>query len=484
MDKKVLSNYFYNVLYQIAKNALSIIIVPYVMGTLGESVLGVSDFASNIASWFILFGILGINVYGNREIAKVRDDKQKLSKVFFEILLMQVSNMSIALVAYFLFSKSSGFSNITIYYLTCISIVANAIDISWFFFGIENFKIVSIRNIVIKVLGVAMIMLFVKKPSDLWKYVVINGCGDLLGNIAMYFGLRNRIEKVRINIIDAYKNHFVQTFILFVPTIASSIYNLLDQTMLGFIIEDKGEVALYKTAHSFVKIFLYFTTSLGAVLLPRIANTFYKDHDYSKVSTYINTSLKYTLLIAIPMTFGFFFVSPYFIPWYLPNQLQIIKLIQFSCPIITLISISNVFGYQFLIPTGHNKQYSTSLVIGACTNAIANAISIPKFYGIGAAVGSVIAEFMVMFTQLLYARNRIKVNIFANLFKYLLSSVAMSIIVVVIGSVFGSSVVVNLVQAVLGVVTYVVVLLLLKEEMVISLKNRVFSKIQISHKNV
>lgn len=476
MDKKIVSNYIYNILYQIAKNVLSIVIVPYVLGTLGESVLGISDFASNIASWFILFGVLGVNIYGNREIAKVRDDKEKLSRTFFEILFMQICNMAIALLFFALYSKYLVTNNNIIYYLTCLTIIANAIDISWFYFGVEYFKIVSIRNIVIKALGVALIMLFVKKPEDLWLYVVINAGGDLLGNIAMFFGLKNYIHKTSFSIKEAYKHHFISTFILFIPTIANNVYNLLDQTMLGFLIEDKGEVALYKTAHSFVKMFLYFTTSLGAAMLPRIANTFYKEKDYTEVNNYINKSFKYTLCIAIPMMCGFFFVAPYFVPWYLPKQQSIILLIQVSCPIILLISISNVLGYQFLIPTGHNKEYTISLVIGAVTNAIANYILIPRYYGVGAAIGSVIAEFVVMFTQFIFVKGKLILHVFKNFIKYVIAAALMSFIVVILGNYLGPSIITNIFQALLGMATYAITLIILKEEIIKNIIDKVLNK--------
>ena len=476
MDKKVIINYIYNILYQVAKNVLSIVIVPYVLGTLGESVLGISDFASNIASWFILFGVLGVNIYGNREIAKVRDDQRQLSITFFEILFMQLLNMTIALIFFVLYSRYLVSQNNLIYYLTCLTIVANAIDISWFYFGVEYFKIVSIRNIVIKVLGVVLIMALVKGPEDLWLYVVINGAGDLLGNLVMFIGLKKYLIKVPFSIVDAYKHHFIATFILFIPTIANNVYNLLDQTMLGFLIEDKGEVALYKTAHSFVKMFLYFTTSLGAAMLPRIANTFYKDNNYEEVNRYISTTFKYTLFIAIPMMCGFCFVAPYFIPWYLPKQPSIIILIQVSCPIILLISISNVLGYQFLIPTGHNKEYTTSLIVGALSNAVANFILIPRFLGVGAAIGSVLAEFAVMLTQFFFVRGKLKLNVLANVLKYVAAAAVMSAIVVLLGNYLGAGILTNLLQAVLGASAYFLILFLLKEEMLFGAAKKLLAR--------
>ena len=183
MDRKLITNYIYNILYQLVKIAMPIIIVPYTMGHLGETTLGISDFAANIASWFILFGTLGANIYGNRQIARVRDNIEDRSRTFFEILTMQIINMSIALVLYVCYSYFFVKSNQIIYYLHCLTVISSAFDITWFYYGVENFKTVSIRNIIVKVIGVGLIMLIVKRPEDLWLYVIINACSDLLSLI-------------------------------------------------------------------------------------------------------------------------------------------------------------------------------------------------------------------------------------------------------------------------------------------------------------
>ena len=176
MDRKIFVNYIYNFLYQVIKIVVPFFLVPYTMGHLGESVLGISDFAINIASWFIIFGILGI-----REIGKVRDDRDHLSRTFFEIWSVQVINMCVVLILYVLYTHFLVQENKIIYYLYCCLIVSSAIDISWFYSGIENFRIVSLRNTGVKLCGVILIFLLVKTPADLWKFVLINTGTDLIG---------------------------------------------------------------------------------------------------------------------------------------------------------------------------------------------------------------------------------------------------------------------------------------------------------------
>lgn len=472
MDRKLFTNYIYNILYQLVKVVMPIIIVPYTMGHLGETTLGISDFASNIASWFILFGTLGANVYGNRQIARVRDNEEDRSRTFFEIITMQIINMSIALFLYVAYTYFFVKENQIIYVLHCLTIISSAFEITWFYYGVEDFKTVSIRNIIIKIVGVGLIMLFVKSPADLWLYVVINSGTDLLGQVIMYAKLREYIHFVRFNVFKGYMKHIGATFTLFVPTIAISVYTLLDQTMLGFLTDDTANVALYKAAQGFVKMFLYFITSIGSVMMPRIANRYEKSNNSDEVNRYLNTTFHLAIFLAIPMMMAMIVVSPYFIPWYLPEQLTIISLIQYSSPIVLFISISNVFGMQYLVPTGHNKEYTTSVIAGAVINCIVNLILIPKYAGVGAAIGSVCAEFAVMFVQFLFVRDKIEIHAFKSFLLYAIASIAMSVAVVMIGNIMGPSFLCNVVQALVGTCIYGLILLVTREQMLVTFINK------------
>lgn len=472
MDKKLIKNYIYNILYQLVKIVLPLVIVPYTMGHLGATVLGVSDFAGNIASWFILFGILGVNLYGNREIAKVRDDNENLSRTFLEILTMQIVNMGISCLFFVLYVFVAVKENQLIYYLYIFTIIASMFDITWFYYGVEDFKAASIRNIVVKIIGVACIMMFVKGPEDLWLYVVINSFSEIFGQVIMFIGLKHYIHPVAYNAFEGYKKHIKQTIVLFIPTIAISVYTLLDQTMLGFLTDDTSNVALYKASQGFVKMFLYFITSIGAVMLPRITNVFYNKGGKEEATRYINITIKIAMLLAVPMMIGMISVSPYFIPWYLPKQPEIIGLIQISSPIVVCISLSNVFGIQYLVPTGRNKEYTKSVVYGATANFIANLVLIPRFGGVGAALGSVIAETIVTATQYIYVHNDLKINWDSSYIKYILGSVLMYPVVAFIGSQMGPSILTNVLQSGTGALVYGLVLIITKEEMVYKVINK------------
>lgn len=477
MDKKILKNYIYNILYQLVKIALPFFLIHYTQAVIGSSTLGIADVATTVSTWFILIGTLGVSTYGNREIAKVRDNKEELSKNFWEILIMQVTNMTIALLAYLIYIHFFVSENRLIYYIICLSVYSSALDITWFYYGIENFKIVSIRNIVVKVIGVALIFILCKKPEDLWIYVLINSGTDLIGQIITYAGLKKYITKVKVNLIEAYKHHLMGTFILFVPTIAINVYTLLDQTVLSLFQTDTSQLNLYKTSLNFDKNFLYFITSIGSVIMPRIANVFANGGDSKEVNRYINVTFKLALLLAVPMIVGICTLADTFWPWYVEsNYKTLIDMTRIVSPIILLISLSNVFGIQYLVPTGRNSQYTKSVIAGAVVNLIVNLILIPKYQGYGACIGSVCAEFTVTLVQWLYVKNDLEISCLESFVKICVASALMGVVVVIIGNIMGARIITNLVQAAVGAIIYAVVLYLLKEQTFVNLVNKYILK--------
>jgi len=442
---------------------MPLITVPYTTRVLGADLLGTNAHTASIAQWFVIFGIMGINMYGNREIARVRDDKNELSKTFFEIYLMQFINLIIVGVIFLLFVWVTDFSFNNILLIQGITLISVMFDITWFFYGVEDFKKASIRNMVIKVLGVSLIFILVKGHDDFITFILINTLTAILGQVIMWVQLRQYINFTKVSLKGAYK-HFKPNIDLFIPQVAISVYVVLDITMIGFLSTD-ADVAFYQNSQRIVKMFLVFVTSIGAVMLPRIANTFHKG-DVEQVNKYISTTMKLALYLSIPMMFGMMAVGPYFVNWFLAPEFSVVgPLIMITAPIMLFISISNVFGIQYMVPTGMSKEYSRSVIIGAVTNLILNTILIPFFGAFGAAIGSLGAELMVTLVQYYYIRSKIKLNInFASLFKFFFSGVVMLFAVRYIGDTLGDNAISNIAQAAIGATIYLSMITLMKEE--------------------
>lgn len=475
MDKKLLQNYFYNVLYQILVLITPFITTPYLTRVMGAETLSINSWTANIVQWFVLFGIMGVNTYGNKEIAKVRDNCELLSKTFFEIFFMQFGSMCLSSFVFYIYTLSMGGEYQLYLLIQSISLLSVSLDITWFFYGVEDFKKASIRNMIVKILGVVLIFAFIKGPEDLTKFILINTCVGVLGQLIMWLQLKQYIHFVPIQIKGVIK-HIKPNIALFIPQIAISIYSVLDITMLGALYEDIRHVNFYEQAQKFVKMFLFFVTSIGSVMLPRVSNVFY-NQKYDLVEKYLNKTMRFALYMSIPMIFGIMSMIQNFIDWFLPLEYSCVgTMIICTSPIILFISLSNVYGTQFLVPTGRIKNYTISVVSGACVNFLINFCLIPSMGAYGAIIGSVIAELTVTLVQWFTVHKILKLNIpFTEIIKVIFASVMMVIPVTLLGK-LGSNLFVNLLQITFGVIVYVVSLLLVKAPFILelfqSIKNR------------
>ena len=473
MNRNLFKNYLFYILYQVLTILTPIIVVPYTTRVIGAIGLGINAFTSSIVQWFVIFGIMGISMYGNKEVARVRDDRQRLSKTFAGIFTMQVINMLVVIGLYIAFVYFARVDNKIIYFIQGFGLVSTMFDITWFFLGVEDFKKASIRNMVFKLINVALIFIFVKDASDLPIFVFINTFTLLLGQLVLFVQLREYIDFTWVSIPDAYRLHMRPNFVLFVPQIAISIYSVLDQTMTGLLSVDEAQLAFYQQAIRFDKMFLYFITSIGMVMLPRIANEHAKG-DKGNIFQYLNTTLKLALYLAIPMMFGMIGVGPFFINWFLAPEFTLVGyLIALMSPIIVFISLSNVFGIQFMVPTNMLKQYSLSVICGAVTNFILNLVLIPLYGAIGSAISVMSAELVVTITQYFYVRKHFKTDLqIRSVVTYLIAGSIMCVSVYFVGLQMGSRILTNLIQAAMGAIIYLGILTLSREPFHMNLLNK------------
>ena len=470
--KSITKNYIYNVAYQILITILPLITTPYVSRVLNAEAIGIYSYTISITTYFILFGSLGVALYGQREIAYYQTDKIKRSKIFWEINILRFVTMTIAMVIYYFIYVRQG--EYKIYYeILLIELLANCLDISWFFRGIEEFKKTVVRNTIVKLISVALIFTLVKSVDDLYKYFIIYVLSTAIGNISLWLYVPKYIEKVKINELNILK-HLKPTIILFIPQIAVQIYTVLDKTMIGMIVSDKAEVGYYEQSQKIIKLLLSIITSLGTVMLPRMAATF-ANGDNDKMKEYMKKSFNFVFLLAFPMIIGIDSVASKFVPLFFGNGYEkVTNIIYIISPIILAIGLSNVVGTQYLLPTKRQKEYTISVICGAIINFILNMILIRMFRSLGASIATVIAEFSVTATQLFAIRKDMNIKKIVNLSKkYLVSTIVMGIVVLLIGFKGNNSWTTIIIQGISGMVTYLVMLIILKDEFLLDNINKI-----------
>lgn len=458
---KVIKNYLYNAGYQILNMLLPLITVPYIARVLGAHNVGINEYTNSWVTFFYLMGQMGITLYGNREIAYHRDDIFQRSKTFWEIESLQVLTISLSLIAYL--TAVLLFSTTFKYYFLMqgLWIIATGVDVSWYFMGLENFKVTVVRNALVKLASVVLIFTFVKSTTDLSVYILILGGSQLIGNLTLWPYLRRNITWVPIRQWRPFK-HFYPSLLLFIPTITTQVYLVLNRIMLGHM-ATQADLGNFGQSDKIVKFVLAIVTATGTVMLPHVANQFAKG-DIKGVRNSLYASFDFVSSISIPMMFGLMAISQQFAPWFLGSGFQMSGKIMFiESPIIVFIAWSNVTGTQYLMPINRVKEFTTSVTIGAVSNIVFNVFLISVWGADGAALATVGSEFLVTAAQMVMIRKTIsRRKMFHEIWKYLLAGIVMFVVVERVSETIQMTIANLILQVLLGVFMYVVVLFVLR----------------------
>lgn len=446
-------NFLYNIIYQILILIIPLITAPYLSRVVGVNGIGTYSYTYSIVYYFMLLTLLGVNNYGNRSIAKVRDDKMKRSKTFWSIYMLQLLMGIIMLAVYILYIVLFDNEYKVISKIEMLFIVSAMLDINWFFFGMEEFKKTITRNIFVKVGTIVLIFLLVKSPNDLWIYTLIMSGMTCLSQLILWMFLKKRIVKVKIKISDVIQ-HIKPNIILFIPVIAVSLYKMMDKIMLGSI-ANVDEVGYYENAEKIINIPMTLITALGTVMLPRISNIMAKGES-KKVSDYISKSVRFVMFMSCAMCGGLICIGYNFAPLYFGNEFQktgiLIMLLSVTLP---FLSFANVLRTQYIIPKEKDKIYIISVSLGAVINLIMNFIFIPKFASIGACFGTILAEVTVMVYQAYATRKDLNIKeYFKNTYSYVIKALIMLLCTYPLNFINMNNYIRILVQVIVGCVVY------------------------------
>ena len=475
--KSIAKNYLYNLTYQILTLILPLITASYLARVLGAEGNGIYIYTYTIVNYFVLFGSLGISIYGQREIAYAQDNKSKMKKTFIELVSFRFITIGIAtIIYYFAFMRQGQYSQY--YRILLFELIAAAFDISWFFQGIEDFKKTVLRNIVVRLASVSLIFILVKEQSDLDKYLAIYALANLIGNISLWFYLPKYFKGIKIKNLDIIKQ-IPSITLLFIPQIANKVYNMLDTTMLGNMIEDKSEAGYYEQSQKVIRVLLTLVTSLGTVMVTRMANMF-ANGETKKINEYMKKSFNFTYLLSFPIMFGLISISKNFVPWFFgPGYTKVIILMDIITPIILFMGIANIMGTQYLLPTKRQKEYTISVLVGVIVNFILNYIMISLWKSIGACIATVISQLAVDIMQFYYIRKEINIkNMIKLSYKYLFSGIIMFICCMLVQFVL-SGFICMVVQICVGVIVYFGMLIYFKDEFVFLLIKKIREKVML-----
>lgn len=449
-------NISYNLVYRIIVIIIPLITSPYISRVLGATNVGIFSYTNSIAYYFFLFSMLGVNNYGNREIAKVRGDKEKLSETFWQIYYMQMFLSAIMSVIYIIGVIGFASQNLTIALLQVLYVISAATDINWFAFGLEQFKITTIRSSALKIVTAVCFFIFVRKGSDLWKYTLILQLGNII-SLLVIWSLVRKYTSFQKPCFSKIKQHINPNLILFLPLVASSLYQYMDRIMIGSFTE-KSEVGFYNYAENILSIPIQLTVAVGTVMLPHISNLIATKNKEKSVAI-LNSFLKYTTWINIGLAFGIAAVAKTFVPWFLGTEFErSAELLMILAPVIVINGVADVLRTQYLIPNERDKLYTVSICSGAGLNLILNIVLIPILYGIGASIATIAAYMIQLLVQVIKTRKEIKyAGFIKGVFPFVIAGFLMFVAVIEVSKINTSSVLLSLViQVITGALIYLV----------------------------
>ena len=402
--RSVKKNFLFHFSYQLVTLLTPLITSPIVSRALGAERLGVFSATLAFVNYFELFAMLGVANYGNRSIASVQDNPTETRKIFWNIYAVQFITSLIAVVCYLVAICFAVPERREISFVQGIWLIGCLTNINWFFYGIEQFKLITIRNVVIKTITVLLIVLFVRSQSDLITYTLIMAGDAAISSIVMWPYVFRYIgfEKPRFKQM---KSHLRPNIVLFIPILTLSISRIIDKTMIDML-STEIQVGYYYSADKVINFPLGVVTALSAVLLPRMSNA-YSNKNVDYMEDTIKKSIEVTAFFSCSIGMGIAAIASEFVPLFFGSGFSpCIDLIYLFVPVLFVKAFGELVRSQYLIPTHQDRLYTISTVCGILVNILFNYPLIKRYDALGAVLATLLAELTVTMISLYLTRKQ------------------------------------------------------------------------------
>lgn len=475
-EATVKKNFLFNLCIQIVMYIIPLITSPYLSRVLTPEGIGNNSFVNSICSYFTLVIGFGFLTYGTKAIAECNKDKRTYSNVFWNIVICRGILFILCFIPYICLAYFWGFGervDKSLFLVYSLILFSAFIDITYLYQGLENFKTISIIHIVCNVVSAVLYFALVKTKANLLIYVLIYTCQTVaIALISWIFAAKNLSKP------DFHDIHIMKTLksglVFFLPTIAISVYTILDRTMLGYIASNE-EVGFYEQAYKIIALVVALMNAISPVMLSRISSLVKSGNEPEVRKKTIQMGEVYFLL-GFPCVFGLYGVVNHFVPAFFgEDYYPSIQVLYFLIPLVMIIPISNQIGSIYYVPRNKVNITTYFFISGALLNFVTNFIFI-KFWGAkGAAITSLIAETLISSLFIVFSIKKVPyLDMLKKGIKPLFASLVMFGAIILLG-VFvlekhvSSDIVNSIIIVCSGAVTYGVMLILLREELVISM---------------
>jgi O-antigen/teichoic acid export membrane protein len=435
---------------------------------------GKVEYANSIASYFILFALLGIPVYGVREIARTRDNDIEMSKTVWEISIILFLTNFLAYCIYFLFIYSipSLYENRLLFFVVAPNILLQCFNYEWFYIGIEDQLYITIRYIITKIIQLALILFLVKNNND---YIIYAGILIGISSFSTLFNIARLRKYIRFTLIFSLniKRHIKPVLLLFGSTIAVSIYTSMNVTMVGALVGDEA-VGIYVVSYRIVRMIDGIVQTIGTVMVPRLESVL-NHKNIIEYHALLNSTLRYIAILSIPLYIGVVILSPEIIELFVGRKYTASIIgIRLLSPVILILGLSLWVGSLIILPNRMERHYTFAVSAAAVVNFIINLLLIPVFKQNGAIIGTIAAEMTALIIMVCFGYRLIH-DAFAfnsDLLKYIFASTIMAIVVILLKTGIEQIYIRVFACVFFGTAVYVIGLLVLQEKIMCSFIKR------------
>ena len=441
----VKNSVFYNVLLAISQVFFPLITFPYLARTLGPEHVGVLNFAESIAKYFVMLAALGIPIYGIREIAKVQNELKERTKIFAEIftinLICTLGLSFIFLAAVFSIPQLN--KEKVLFYWTITYFIFQVFYLEWFFNGMNQFKFIAIRQFIIRFFFIIFVFILIKSQLDYVNYMRMQFGLSVLIAIINFSNLSKHISlnKASFSNLDLRK-HIKPLLYIFLTIFSISIYFSLDTILLGFLANNES-VGYYSTALKLNKLIIAVFGAVTVAIFPSLINL-YHSQQIEKFRELIRQVFFVLVSLSIPAIVIFISCAKEIVHvLFSQNFDRSILPLQITAPLILIVSLSSIFGFQVLSALAKDRQILYSAIIGMTVSIVLSILLVPTLMEVGEAITILVTELSVSVSFIYFTKKYFKVGGLTNMFlKQLVGALPYIVFVTIFKSIIEDSVII------------------------------------------
>ncbi|MCD8914609.1 lipopolysaccharide biosynthesis protein [Staphylococcus simulans] len=474
MNKNSLKeNLIFQGLYQIIRIITPIITIPIISRAFGPSGVGVTSFSFTIVQYFLMFSGLGIQLYFNRLIAENDANKAQLSKTFWNIFMSKAILSVVVLILYIITIHYFITEYRLIFYLQGVFIVGSFFDISWYYAGMERFKLPSIINMLMSMLVLIVVVGFVHDQSDMALYVFIIAAITVFNQIPLYFNVFKEISFITIDWQEVW-TILKTSFAYFLPNGQLNLFTSINCLIIGLMMSYR-DVGIFANTFNILTVAIILINTIDLVMIPRLTRIT-REHNHS-IQRILENNMHIQLMLTIPMVFGIIAIMPDFYQWFFGKAFyESVPLMTVLSILLLIIPLNMMISRQYLLSQNMVKSYNLSLIAGGILNIICSIVLVLPFglYGIGLA--RIVAELMILIWRWIDIRKLNIVLDYRNIIKALRASAVMYLSIMLVAQYLHHPVITTFIEIMTGIMLYLVCNLILRNKYLLIVLNGILRR--------